>query len=91
VFKTTGFAGYVGALSGIRPGGFSLTIDQRFYPGGIDEFFWQVIAAIEERNASLVSFLSRLVLENENTFGAALDGLSDDELIADVYYIVAGK
>lgn len=90
-FKTTGFAGYVGALSGIKPGGFSVTIDTRFYPGGIGQLFWEVIAAIEERNASMVSFLSRDVLTTKSDFGSALNALSNTELIADVYYILAGS
>jgi len=89
-FKTTTFAGFVGALSGIKPGAFSVTIDTRFYPGGIGDMFYEIIAAIEEKNASLVSFLSRQVLARENDFKSALINLSNDELIADVYYILAG-
>jgi len=90
VFYSTGFAGYVGLLSGMKPQGFSTTIDTRFYPDSMMEFFYQVIAAIEEKNASLVSFLSREVFQNENDFDAAVENLSNGELIADVYYIVAG-
>jgi len=91
VFKATTFAGFVGILSGIKPGGFSITINTRFYPGGIMQMFYEIIAAMEEKNASLVSFLSRNVLNNENDFESALYGLSNDELIADVYYTVAGS
>lgn len=93
VFKTSTFAGFVGALSGQKPNAFSLTIDTRFYPksqGGFKEMFLEIIAAIEETNASLVTFLSREVLAAENDFFSALNNLSNDELIADVYYIVAG-
>jgi hypothetical protein len=90
VFQATSFAGYVGVLSGMKPNAFSVTIDTRFYPDGLWEMFYEVIAAIEERNASLVSFLSRNVFMNENDFEAAIKNLSDDELIADVYYIIAG-
>jgi len=67
-----------------------VTIDTRFYPDGITELFYEVIAAITEKNASLVSFLSRKVFENENDYSSAIDNLSNGELIADVYYIVAG-
>jgi len=38
----------------------------------------------------LVSFLSREVLTNCNDFPSALSALSNGELIADVYYILAG-
>jgi hypothetical protein len=87
---STTFAGYVGFLSGFKNGAFSVTIDTRFYPEGLYELFYEVIAAIEEKNASLVGFLSRKTFENEIDFESALDNLSNDELIADVYYIIAG-
>jgi len=90
LFKTTGFAGYVGALSGIKPGAFSVTINTRFYKQGLWEMFYEIIAALEESNSSLVSFLTREVLATRNNFNAALNDLSNTELIADVYYTVAG-
>jgi len=90
LFTTSTFAGFVGALSGIKSGGYSVTIDTRFYPDGIVELFYEVIAAITERNASLVTFLTRQVLQNDNDFTSALAALSSEELIADVYYIIAG-
>jgi len=90
-FVATTFAGYVGVLSGMRPNGFSITIDTRFYPEGITNLFYEIIAAIEEKNASLVSFLSRNVLMKEHDFDAAVDSLSNVPLIADVYYIIAGS
>jgi len=89
-FYATTFSGFVGVLSGLKPNGFSVTIDTRFYPQGIYGLFYEVIAAIIEKNASLVTFLSREVFTNENNFNAAVDNLCDDLLIADVYYIVAG-
>jgi len=90
MYKTTGFAGYVGALSGIKPGGFSVTIDTRFYRQGVWEMFYEILAAIEETNSSLVSFLTRDVLNRRSSFETALMDLSNTELIADVYYILAG-
>jgi len=54
------------------------------------KIFYEVIAAIEERNASLVSFLLRDVLTEETTYEAALQRLSKTDLIADVYYILGG-
>jgi hypothetical protein len=90
VFSSATFAGMVGGLSGFKNNAFSATVDTRFYPGGIGQLFYEVIAALQERNASLVSFLLREVFENENNFKDALTNLSSDELIADVYYILAG-
>jgi hypothetical protein len=89
-FHATTFAGYVGVLSGMKPGAFSVSIDTRNYPQGIGQLFYEVIAAIIERNASLVSFLTRDVMMRETDFEAALQNLSTDELIADVYYILGG-
>jgi len=90
LFKATTFAGYVGVLSAMKPNAFSLTIDTRFYPDGIEELFYEIIAALTEKNASLVSFLSRNVMTYENDFKAALQNLANGTLIADVYYILAG-
>jgi len=77
-------------LSGFKDKAFSVTIDTRFYPGGIGELFYEVVAAITEKNASLVSFLTRAVMQNENDYNGALRALTNTELIADVYYILAG-
>jgi len=91
VFQATTFAAFSGVLSGIRPNGFSVTINTRFYPQGLGDMFYEIIAAIEEKNASLVSFLTRETLEHVSTYDAALYDLSNDELIADVFYTVAGS
>jgi len=90
VFSSASFCGFVGVLSGFKADGFSVTVDTRFYPGGIGQLFYEIIAAIEERNASLVSFLLRDVMQNENDYESALTNLVNGELIADVYYIIAG-
>jgi len=90
VFRSSTFAGYVGVLSGFRPDSFSITIDTRFYPNGVQQLFYEIIAALTEKNASLVTFLSRQVMANEADFEAALAQLANDSLIADAYYIIAG-
>jgi len=90
LFHATTFAGYVGVLSGMRPNGFSISIDTRNYPAGIGQLFYEVIAAITEKNASLVSFLTRHTLTRIDNFEDAVKNLSNDLLIADVYYIVGG-
>jgi len=91
VFTSVSFAGMVGVLSGFKSGEFSVTVDTRFYPGGIVQLFYEVIAAIEEKNSSLVTFLLRDVFEQENDYNSALNNLVNGELIADVYYIIAGS
>jgi len=90
LFHATTFAGYVGVLSGMKPGAFSISIDTRDYPAGVFQLFYEIIAAITEKNASLVSFLTREVFTKVNDFESAIKNLSNDLLIADVYYIVGG-
>jgi len=50
----------------------------------------EIIAAIEERNASLVSFLLRDTFTTAKDYNDALKKLSTTYLIADVYYIIGG-
>jgi len=52
--------------------------------------FYEIIAAIVEKNASLVGFLARDTLATQPDFPSAIKNLANTELIADVYYIVAG-
>jgi hypothetical protein len=90
-FRISGFVGYMGALSGQVPGGFSVTIDTRFYPNGLWEMFDEIIFALEHTNASLVSFLTRTTLETKYNFTEAVKFLKNYPLVADVYYTVAGS
>merc|ERR1712125_15539 len=59
LFKTTSYAGYVGVLSGMKEGAFSITIDTHFYPGRITQIFNEIIYALEYSNSSTVAFLAR--------------------------------
>jgi len=53
-------------------------------------FLYEIIAAIEEKNNSLVSFLTRDALTTETNWNDAVKYLTTGPLIADVYYIVGG-
>jgi hypothetical protein len=90
VFRFSSFVGYFGALSGQVPDGFSVTIDTRFYPNGIWEMFDEIIFTLENRNASLVALLTRTALETLHTYDDAVKFLGTTEIVADVYYTVAG-
>jgi len=90
-YYATSFAGYVGILSGMKPNAFSVSINTRYYPkNGLKNFFYEIIAAITEKNNSLVAFLARNAFNQETDFAGAVDLLSNGPLIADVYYTVAG-
>jgi len=74
----------------MKPKAFSATVDTRFYPEGWTEQFYEILAAIEEKNASLVSFLLRDTFETQPNYENALQALTTRNLIADVYYILGG-
>jgi len=90
VFTATTFGGYIGVLSAVKQGAFSATVDTRFHAKGWTQIFNEIIDAIENRHASLVSFLLRDVFTDETDFSSALKRLSNTPLIADVYYILGG-
>jgi len=89
VYKTVSFAGYVGVITGIKPGLFSVTLNERFninggYIGLIEWIFGK-------RSAKWSSFLTRDALENANSFSEAHDMLANNEVLAPVYYILGGN
>jgi len=91
LFYATSFAGYVGVLSGMKPKAFSISLNTRYYPkNGLENFLYEIVAAITEKNSSLVSFLTRDVMMAETNWNSAVKHLTTGPLIADVYYIVGG-
>ncbi|NP_001006088.1 N-acylsphingosine amidohydrolase (acid ceramidase) 1a precursor [Danio rerio] len=89
VFKSTSFAGYVGMLTGIRPGELTLTMNERFdfdggYIGILDWIFGN-------RDGMWTGFLTRRVLENSTSYEDAKDQLSQTKLLAPVYFILGGN
>jgi len=91
VFYATSFAGYVGVLSGMKPNAFSISLNTRYYPShGLENFLYEIIAAVMEKGNTLVSFLTRDVMMNQTNWSSAVASLSTGPLIADVYYIVGG-
>lgn len=90
-FISTTFVGFVGVLSGQKPRTFSVTVNTRFYPKGILQLFGEIIVALNEKNYTLVSFLTRDALTKSSSFDEAMTMLSNTNLISDVYYTVAGS
>ena len=87
-YKTITWVGYVGALTGMRPGVFSVTVDQRFT---IDVLatLQAIIRLILHKGVS-VGFLTRDALAHNMTFQAALDTLTYTPLTISAYFIVGG-
>ncbi|XP_072240939.1 acid ceramidase [Leuresthes tenuis] len=89
VFKSTNFAGYVGMLTGIKPHIFTLTMNERFSLDGgyIGILEW----ILGQRDGMWVSFLTRSVLENANSYEEAKSLLAQTKLLAPAYFILGGN
>ncbi|XP_059372650.1 N-acylsphingosine amidohydrolase (acid ceramidase) 1a [Carassius carassius] len=89
IFKSTNFAGYVGILTGIRPGEFSLTMNERFnLDGGYVGILEWILGW---RDGMWMGFLTRKVLENATSYEDAKDQLSLTKLLAPAYFILGGN
>lgn len=86
VYTGTTYAGYVGLLTGQRPYQFSISLDQR----DAGKHWMNVVTALLAKNASIVSFLIRDTLQNEQSFEDAYDVLTRATFIAPSYIIMAG-
>ncbi|KAL8207365.1 UNVERIFIED_CONTAM: hypothetical protein K2H54_055422 [Gekko kuhli] len=89
VFQSANLAGYVGIVSGIRPGIFTLTMNERFSIDGgyIGVFEW----IFGKRDGWWMSFLTRSILENSTSYEEAKDRLTNTRLLAPAYFILAGN
>uniref|UniRef100_A0A3Q3E3R5 Acid ceramidase n=1 Tax=Labrus bergylta TaxID=56723 RepID=A0A3Q3E3R5_9LABR len=89
VFKSTNFAGYVGMLTGIKPQLFTLTMNERF---SIDGGYIGILEWIfGNREGKWMSFLTRSVLENANSYEEAKARLAQTKLLAPAYFILGGN
>ncbi|XP_054846439.1 acid ceramidase isoform X1 [Eublepharis macularius] len=89
VFKSSNLAGYVGMVSGIKPGIFTLTMNERFSIDGgyIGVFEW----IFGKRDGWWMSFLTRTILENSTSYEEAKDKLANTRLLAPAYFILGGN
>jgi len=92
VYRATTFVAFIGFLSAMRPGGFSVTVDTRFLTGGIMPIWQEIINSIlNGKTVSLVSFLVRDAVANYSSFSEAFNALAYTPIYVDVYYIMAGS
>jgi len=91
VYRGTTFVSFIGFLSAMRPGGFSVTVDTRFLTGGLMPVWEEIINSIlSGKKAYLVSFLVRDAVAGQSDFKGALKVLAETPIFVDVYYILAG-
>jgi len=93
VFSATTWPGYVGVLTGVRPGAFSVSVNRRyedrgFTQGNEREMILNMFKCMSE--AWPVSFLVRDVLERASTYFEAITSLQVANLSAPAYITVAG-
>ena len=77
VFKTVGWVGFVGALSGMKPGKFSLTLNA-------------VLSNDSPEIAFPVSFLLRDVLDSADSFASAKERLEKTPIASDCLILLSG-
>jgi len=89
VYRGVTFAGYIGLLTGVRPSGWSVTVNQRDIPGdSVLDWFKN----IEEWMAGATPLALRLreTLEMNSTFSDAISTLQHVHLMSTVYLTLAG-
>lgn len=86
VYKGTTLVGYTGILNGVRPGGFSISMNAREEGGNIIPNLLELLAL----GAKTPSQVLRQTLAAEESFTGAVSKLGSERLADDVYYIVAG-
>eukprot|EP00052_Salpingoeca_macrocollata_P011592 m.89451 g.89451 ORF g.89451 m.89451 type:complete len:385 (-) comp18122_c0_seq1:96-1250(-) len=88
LFNATVFGGYVGLLTGMKQGGFSITVDTRF-DDNLDKGLIRWIDG-KDRSGDFLSFLTRSVMETNTTYAEAYDSLNKVPLIGPAYLILGG-
>uniref|UniRef100_A0A5F8H2E8 Acid ceramidase n=1 Tax=Monodelphis domestica TaxID=13616 RepID=A0A5F8H2E8_MONDO len=89
IFKATSFAGYVGTLTGMKPGVFSLTLNERFSSNG--GYMGILEWILGQRDEMWIGFLTRRVLENATSYEDAKNMLIKNKILAPAYFIVGGN
>ncbi|PAA81828.1 hypothetical protein BOX15_Mlig012925g5, partial [Macrostomum lignano] len=89
VFMSTNFAGYVGILTALKPGRFSLTMNERFNADGgyIGVIEW----ILGKRDAVWMGFLTRSVMETADSYAQAKQMLTGTKMLAPAYFILGGN
>ncbi|XP_031549025.1 acid ceramidase-like [Actinia tenebrosa] len=89
LYKTVTFAGYVGVITGLKPGVLTLTLNERFNING--GYIGMIEWILGKRSAKWTSFITRDVLEQASSYAEAHDMLANTEVLAPVYYILGGN
>lgn len=86
VYSVVTYAGYVGVLSGQKPQGFTITVDERDQGNAL----YNLLVGLLDRSVVPVSFLVRDALANSPNFTEAVKLLGYTPTAAPVYFIIGG-
>ncbi|XP_065313147.1 acid ceramidase-like isoform X1 [Gordionus sp. m RMFG-2023] len=89
IYKAVSFVGYLGVLTAMKPGKFSLTVNERFTTDG-GGFVGILLWLIGCREMNWLSFFTRDLMANALSFQEAREQLKLAPLIAPVYFIIGG-
>jgi len=88
LFSTVNFAGYIGVLTGVKPGEFALAVNERFVINGGYIGIIEWILGIH--NQKWVGFLTRDVMTSKNYYEAQKQ-LTKARLVSPVYFTLVGS
>ncbi|XP_045142604.1 acid ceramidase isoform X2 [Echinops telfairi] len=89
VFKAASFAGYVGMLTGFKPGLFSLSLNERFAMNG--GYMGVLEWLMGKKDINWIGFITRSVLENSTSYEEAKNILTKTKIMAPAYFILGGN
>uniref|UniRef100_A0A7E4VFS6 Ceramidase n=1 Tax=Panagrellus redivivus TaxID=6233 RepID=A0A7E4VFS6_PANRE len=90
LFKGTTFAGHVGVITGMRPNGFTLSMNARLKPDILNVFAW-LDRNYTNKDLHFVMWAEREVFEHCRSYAEAQAYLSNTLQLAGDYYILGGK
>lgn len=87
LYTSAGFVGYVGVFTGVKPGAFSFSANERFSLDGgwvgIVEWF------LGKHSAQWLGFYSRDIFESCDDYACAKKSMMQTEMVSPVYFILA--
>jgi len=88
LYHSVQFMGYVGVLSGMKPGVFSVTVDDHYD----DQFDIGLIEWLMGRNptAQFLGFFLRNLLQSATSYEEAFNAMNTTRLISPVFFIMSG-
>ena len=85
LYRATTFIGYFGVLTGVKPGAFAISLDQRAAHGS---FWWNIANAAIGHTGN--TFAIRKAFETYSNYEETVQYLCEVPLITDSYYIISG-